>query len=89
VSWVHTGMVFRGTASFEQLSRAGELLGAGHPTLSHAFQPFGLSYGSLDEEVRVAIHTWPEHGLLTVDVYARRSVDIRSSLSTLPWKPLD
>jgi len=86
--WVRTGMVFRGTATLEQLRRAGDLLGAGHPTLSHVFQPFGLSYGSLDTEVRVAIHTWPEHGLLTVDVYARRSVDIRTSLSPLPWEPL-
>lgn len=36
---------------------------------SHKFEPQGLSIVALIQESHIAIHTWPEYGLATVDIY--------------------
>ena len=36
---------------------------------SHKFKPQGLSVVALIQESHIAIHTWPEFGLATVDIY--------------------
>lgn len=35
----------------------------------HQFQPQGVTGAVLLSESHLAIHTWPEHGFVTVDVY--------------------
>ncbi|OGR84603.1 MAG: S-adenosylmethionine decarboxylase proenzyme [Elusimicrobia bacterium RIFCSPLOWO2_01_FULL_54_10] len=35
----------------------------------HTFSPHGISGVVVIEESHLAIHTWPEHGLASVDIY--------------------
>lgn len=35
----------------------------------HVFRPQGISYVAVISESSISIHTWPEHGALTVDVF--------------------
>lgn len=51
----------------------GNAVQAGKLTLvrmwSHKFKPQGLSVVALIQESHIAIHTWPEFGLATIDIY--------------------
>ena len=35
----------------------------------HVFRPQGISYVAVISESSISIHTWPEHGALTIDVF--------------------
>lgn len=41
----------------------------------HAFEPLGLSGALVIGDVVLTVHTWPEHGFATVDLFARRPLD--------------
>lgn len=36
----------------------------------HAFTPYGLSAAFGQDGIMVTLHTWPEHGHLTIDVFS-------------------
>lgn len=38
-------------------------------SIFHAFNPFGVSGVVVIKESHVAIHTWPEHGFASIDIY--------------------
>lgn len=49
----------------------------------HEFSPQGLSAIAVIAESHLAVHTWPEHGLATVDIFTCGRVDIDRMLGTL------
>ncbi len=59
----------------------------------HHFEPHGVSWARVAEGRRAAIHSWPEHGLVTVDVYAPAPrgggpLDLAAALAPLGWVAL-
>lgn len=38
--------------------------------LTHSFEPQGLSVVASGDSCRLFVHSWPEHGVCTVDIYA-------------------
>ena len=85
MTWVRFGGVFRAIARPDDLRAAARLLGAQGPEISHAFEPHGLSLAVLGSGVRVAMHTWPEYQVLTVDVYSLTVLPVAARLSGLGW----
>ncbi|MEN0063571.1 MAG: S-adenosylmethionine decarboxylase [Myxococcota bacterium] len=85
----HAAGLFHARPDQPELERAARLLGAVGPALVHAFEPHGHSVAVLGHEVRVMLHTWPEHALVTVDVYADRVVDFEPLRRELGWRILD
>ncbi|MEM6929576.1 MAG: S-adenosylmethionine decarboxylase [Myxococcota bacterium] len=82
---VHHGSgLFRATPDRTELRRAAALLGATAPSVTHTFEPHGESLAVLGSR-RVVLHTWPEHGLVTVDVYADAPVDLTPLIAHLGW----
>jgi len=57
-------------------------------TWVHAWEPYGTSWMAVGAERTVALHTWPEHGLVTVDLTADAPVEILEQLSTMGWVPV-
>ena len=55
----------------------------------HHFQPIGLSWVRWTSDRQVALHTWPEHQLVTVDVLAPHAVDLAEALAGLGWTRLE
>ncbi len=39
-------------------------------SIFHTFSPFGVTGVVIIAESHVAIHTWPEHGLASLDIYS-------------------
>lgn len=72
----------------DELLRAATLLGGSGPTVVHAFEPHGDSVAVLGEACRVVLHTWPEHRLVTVDVYAPSPISLEPLVSALGWIPV-
>ena len=74
------------SASGGQLEEAMKALGM--PTgqdVVHQFEPSGTSWVRFSEAGRVALHTWPEKGLVSVDVWSERPIDLTGCLSKLGW----
>lgn len=88
MSWIRFGGVFRAVVQPVDLRDAAHLLGAQGLEISHAFEPHGMSFAVLGRGVRVAMHTWPEYQVLTVDVYSREVIPVASCLSGLGWVPI-
>lgn len=79
--------VFRGDdADFEA---ALALLGAaaGEDRIER-FEPHGASRVRLAVDRTVVLHSWPEHGLVTVDVYAAVELALDARLAPLGWRAL-
>jgi hypothetical protein len=55
----------------------------------HEFEPIGISWVRFSEMGRVALHTWPEQGLVSVDVWAEEPMDLVGRLATLGWTPVE
>ncbi len=53
--------------------------------LYHQFSPYGESWARFGRQRRMVVHTWPEHGIATVDVYDSERVDL-SVLSEIGWR---
>jgi len=85
---VRTRGLFRAIADRGALLRAARSLGAHGPVLAHTFEPHGDSVAVLAEDCRVVLHTWPEHALVTVDVYSGSPVDLSDLRTELGWEPL-
>ena len=51
----------------------------------HQFEPTGTSWVRFSEAGRVALHTWPEEGLVSVDVWSEQPVDLAGRLAELGW----
>ena len=74
------------SASGGQLEEALNALGmpSGQDVI-HEFEPTGTSWVRFSEAGRVALHTWPERGLVSVDVWSDQPVDLAERLATLGW----
>lgn len=59
------------------------VLGTGTAMLQHRFTPHGESCSRAGQGRVVVVHTWPEHGVATVDVYGD-AVDL-AVLRELGW----
>jgi len=57
------------------------------PSLRHAFTPHGLSLARLGPSGSVAVHTWPEHGLATVDAWGAAAAHLDATLVSLALQP--
>ncbi|MFN7133319.1 MAG: S-adenosylmethionine decarboxylase [Myxococcales bacterium] len=55
---------------------------------AHRFEPQGFSFLGFGPEVRLALHTWPEHGLATLDLYAPDGGEalVASLVRRLGWR---
>jgi len=70
---------------------AGALAALGLPhgvDLVHEFTPHGRSWLRVYDGRRVALHTWPELALVTVDLLAPEAVDLARLLAPLGWSPV-
>ncbi len=84
--WAHTSGVFRATLDAPEALRA---LGVPEGVdVVHHFEPHGLSWVRIAPHRRAALHSWPEHGVVTVDVYAPEGVDLAGALTPLGWEPV-
>ncbi len=79
--------LFRASPDRAELLHAAELLEVEGPSLAHAFEPHGESVAVLGATRRVVLHTWPEHALVTVDLYADEEVSL-AVLGELGWEPV-
>jgi len=86
---VRSAGLFRATPDQTELTRAARLLGARGPRATHAFEPHGDSVAVLGDRCRVVLHTWPEHALVTVDVYADRPASLAPLVQVLGWQTVD
>ena len=77
-------------ASGENLEEAMSALGmnAGEDVI-HQFEPVGTSWVRFSEAGRVALHTWPEKGLVSVDVWCDEPIDLANRLAGLGWVQRD
>ncbi len=57
--------------------------------LEHAFVPYGLSVGRLGPRGSVMVHTWPEHGLATVDAWGAVARRLDAVIDSLVSSPLE
>ncbi len=85
--WAHSAGLFRavdvdGDAALRALG-----FPAGTDTVFR-FEPHGVSWARVATDGRAALHSWPEHNLVTVDVYAPRAVDLAAALAPLGWAAL-
>jgi S-adenosylmethionine decarboxylase proenzyme len=55
----------------------------------HQFEPQGVTGTVLLAESHVAIHTWPEHGFVTVDVYVCNLASDNSAKAELLFQSLE
>jgi len=55
----------------------------------HQFAPVGQSWVRCAHDRQIALHTWPEHELVTVDVLASAPVDLVAALRALGWTPIE
>lgn len=87
-AWRHASGLFR--ASVIDVPAALRALGfpAGVDAVHH-FEPHGVSWARVSPGGRAAFHSWPEHGLVTVDVYAPGRVDLAGALAPLGWTALE
>lgn len=63
-------------------------LGVGGTRVDHAFTPYGTSAAAVDHALTVAVHTWPEHGLATLDHYGPLPDGALDRLVGAGWRPL-
>lgn len=63
-------------------------LGLDGSRATHRYVPQGSSALCVGLGVTVALHTWPEHGLATLDVYGTLPVDPTPLLASVGWTPL-
>jgi hypothetical protein len=81
--WAHTSGVFRATLDAPSALRA---LGVPEGIdVVHHFDPHGVSWVRIAPDRRAALHSWPEHGVVTVDVYGP-VIDLTAALSELGWE---
>lgn len=55
----------------------------------HQFQPTGTSWIRFSENRRVVLHTWPEKGVVSVDVWGAEPIDLSVCLAGLGWMPIE
>lgn len=73
--WTHLAATLSAPSPFDRSLQPDrieqvELHGAeGKWAVVHLFQPHGASLLFLGPETRLALHTWPEHGLATLDLH--------------------
>ena len=70
---------------------AAALADCGEPWI-HRWDPQGLSVVVLGDELRLVLHTWPEHGLATLDILAppRRARAVATRLrERLGWERVE
>lgn len=85
--WTHASGLFRASAVDAPAAMRALGLPAGVDAVHH-FEPHGVSWARVGPTGRAALHSWPEHGLVTVDRYAPRPVDLAAALAPLGWAPL-
>ncbi|MCB9664349.1 MAG: S-adenosylmethionine decarboxylase [Alphaproteobacteria bacterium] len=73
-----------GATADEALDR----LGVAGERQRHAFVPHGTSATLIAPELTLAVHTWPEHGLATLDRYGELPPDAERRLVAAGWSPL-
>lgn len=54
----------------------------------HQFEPKGTSWVRFSASGRVVLHTWPEKGVVSVDVWSHQAVDLAHCLEGLGWTPV-
>lgn len=85
--WRHSAGLFRAPVVDGEAALRALGFPSGVDTV-HRFAPHGLSWGRVAPTGRAALHTWPEHHLVTVDVYAPRAVELATALAPLGWTAL-
>ncbi|CAL6052602.1 polyamine_aminopropyltransferase [Hexamita inflata] len=50
---------------------------------THQFQPFGMTGVAVLSESHISIHTWPEYGYASVDIYTCGKIEIQKALEEL------
>ena len=88
MSWQLTSAVFHCADPDGEIVIAMEAFGFDDDAaeLRFDFPEQGISIVRINSELRVAIHTWPEHALVTVDAYAPRKLELEVILSSLGWR---
>ncbi|MCB9675070.1 MAG: S-adenosylmethionine decarboxylase [Alphaproteobacteria bacterium] len=84
--WSHIGLRVALTGDVDALVDA--LLPDG-TTCTHHFEPHGYSVVRLGTEATIAVHTWPERGIATVDGYGAASSDLAARVAALGWAVLE
>jgi len=64
-----------------------DALGAAGHRRTHHFTPQGSSALSVGDTLTIAVHTWPEHGLATLDTYGDPPADLVARLAAIGWHP--
>lgn len=65
-----------------------DLLGATGLRQEHDYRPQGSSALAVAPHLTLAVHTWPEHGLATLDTYGTPLPDLSDRLASIGWMPL-
>lgn len=52
----------------------------------HRYSPHGVSWARMAGDVRVTVHTWPEHELATVDVFGVAEARVLEVLRSRGWQ---
>ena len=86
-TWRHTAGLFRAPTVDGSAALAALGFPAGREVV-HRFDPHGVSWARLADHGRAALHSWPEHGVVTVDVYAPALIDLAAALAPLGWAPI-
>jgi len=82
----HTSGLFRVRDPDGEVVAALEALGFGQGAdRVQRFEPHGLSWLRRDGPRWVALHTWPERSLASVDVFASEPLDLGARLADLGW----
>ena len=87
---VATPLDVRRTSVVGRLQRFAEIANlAGAPVLTHEFSPQGFSAALIAPGSTIVVHTWPENGLLTVDVWTLDPQVRRLMNDLLRWHELE
>lgn len=82
----HIRATYRGARVDEQVEDAARAVLPQATDRVHRFEPHGVSWAATTPRAMLVIHTWPEHGLATVD-YRGTPLDLDAALRGIGWVP--